>query len=401
MSALLEDRNWRTFPTERTVVIGVHTVAAAMRLIDIAELLNSDPRVAQVYVAVPDRLGDGVERVLEQWESRRVSWDEATRSSYDLAIGASLHQLESLPAKSRFATPHGAGYNKRWPSWAWSGSEDGRPTYGLDCESLVDKTGQLVVDALNLSHLDQSRVLFKQCPQAIPAAFVGGDPAFDRLLASMPFKEVYRAELNVRPGQTLVAVTSTWGQASLLATQQSLLGRLLDELPANHRVILTMHPAVWSEHGPVQIKAALRKFRGAGLDIVDAGEDWRGLLAAADVLVGDHTSVSVYGAASGVPFLLSHFAEEEIDQDSVMADLARHSPILNDETSLLDQLEAARRAGPAQQRVASERVSSVPGQSAGILRRELYKLLGLREPASRPRVERVRSPRLVAGASGC
>lgn len=401
MPALLEDRNWRTLPTERTVVVGVHTVAAAMRLKDIAELMNDDSRVAQVYVAVPDRLGEGVEHVLDRWEVRRVSWDEATGSSYDLAIGASLHQLEFLPARRRFATPHGAGYNKRWPSWAWSGSEYSRPTYGLDSQSLVDKDGRLVVDALNLSHLDQSRTLFKQCPEAVPAAVVGGDPAFDRLLVSMPFKEVYRAELNVRTGQTLVAVTSTWGQASLLARHPKLLRRLLDELPANHRVILTMHPAVWSEHGPGQIKAFLRDVRGAGLDVVDFGEDWRGLLAAADVLIGDHTSVSVYGAASGVPFLLSHFAEKEIDPNSVMADLAQHSPVLSNERSLLDQLDEARKAQPDQQRVASDRISSVPGKSAEILRQTLYQLLELSEPCGRPRVERVRPPRLVTGGSGC
>jgi hypothetical protein len=395
-----ESSPWNTLAIERTVIFAVHTVAAAMRLQDIAVLLENDPRIGLSYTSVPDRLGDGVDHILRKWEVRQAAWNEATNTSFDLAVGASLHQLGSLPARHRFAAPHGCGYNKRWPNWAWSGPDETRPTYGLDRESLLDDEGRPIVDALVLSHHDQLVTLARQCPQAAGLAVIGGDPAFDRLIASVPYRRLYRAALTVREGQTLVAVTSTWGQESLLSRNPDLLLRLLDELPANHRVMLTLHPAVWFEHGPGRIRTFLRDASNAGLDVIDAGEDWRGLLIAADFLIGDHTSVSVYGAARGLPFLLSHFAEGEIDPDSVMAELARCSPRLDDKRPLLDQLDAARQAQPVQQEVARERVSSVHGRSDRILRRALYRLLELDEPSDLPRVDRVRPPKLVGGDSG-
>lgn len=404
MASLEDSRNWSTL-FERTVGFGVHTVAAAMRLMDIAALLEADPRIGLVYTPVPDRLDDGVRDVLSRWKVKTVSWAEATRASaagearYDLAIGASLHQLGSLPAKRRFATPHGACYNKMWPSWAWAGTEESRPVYGLDAMSLLDDDGRPVLDAINLSHHDQLITLARQCPEALDCAVIGGDPAFDRLMVSRPFRRIYRTALKVREGQTLVAVTSTWGQASLLSQHPNLLRRLLDELPANHRVVLTLHPAVWYEHGPGRIRAFLRDECRAGLDVVDAGEDWRGLLVAADVIIGDHTSVSVYGAASGLPFLLSHFAEDEIDPNSVMAELASCSPLLDEKIPLLDQLEAARMAQTAQEKVARERLSSVHGKSAMILRRALYELLELDEPDGDPRVDPVQPPKLMVNES--
>jgi hypothetical protein len=265
---------------------------------------------------------------------------------------------------------------------------------------LLDKARRPVVDALNLSHIDQWETLKRQCPEATTAAMVGGDPSFDRLLVSLPSRQYYREMLGVRAGQRLVAVTSTWGQESLLSRHPDLLMRMLNELPANHKVILTAHPAVWFEHGPRRIRTLLREARRAGLDVVDAGEDWQGLLAAADFLVGDHTSVSVYGAASGLPFLLSHFPEDEIDGDSVMAELAQLSPQLDDTTPLLHQLDAAAEAQPEQQKVAGERVSSVPGGSAKVLRKKFYQLLELTEPEVEPRVERVLPPKLLRNESG-
>lgn len=394
-----EGGNWNTFPTKVHVVIAVHTVAAAMRLKDLVGLLDEDPEIGLAYTAVPDRLGDGVEDLLKKWEVKRLAWEDASGGDYDLAIGASLHRLGDLRAQRTFAIAHGSGYNKRWPSWAWPGSDEKRPTYGLDRDSLLDKARRPVVDALNLSHIDQWETLKRQCPEATNAAMVGGDPSFDRLLVSKPSRQFYRDALGVRDGQTLVAVASTWGQVSLLNRHPDLLMRLLSELPANHKVILTAHPAVWFEHGPRRIRTLLREACRAGLDVIDAGEDWQGLLAAADFLVADHTSVSVYGAASGLPFLLSHFAEDEIDGDSVMAELAKLSPRLDDSVPLLEQLAAAAEAQPEQEKVAKERVSSVPGGSARVLRKKFYQLLEHPEPEREPRVEPVLPPKLMRNES--
>jgi hypothetical protein len=380
---------------ERTVLVAVHTITSLIRLDDIVTSLEDDPRVQLVYTQVPDQFGEGVDKRLRDMEVRVISWEEARGRFFDLVVAASLHRLEDLPAKSRFAAPHGAGYNKLWPAWAWPGRDDNRPVYGLDRTSLLDDDGTPVVDALILPHPDHLTTLTRQCPEAVQNAVVAGDPCFDRFLACRAQRTYYRQQLGVRDAQVLVAVSSTWGQSSLLARHRELLVRLASELPNNHRVIATVHPAVWAEHGPRQVRSWFREAHGVGLNLVDAYEDWRGLLAAADVLVADHSSLSAYAAGAELPVLFSHFAAGEVDASSMMAELAQQSPQLDPEAPLIDQLAAARTAQSAQWKVTHDRLAARKGLSAEIIRETLYRQLGLPEQQQLARWPLAPVPRLA------
>jgi hypothetical protein len=293
-----------------------------------------------------------------------------------------------LPAKRKFAAPHGCGYGKNYASWSWPAGEV-PPVYGLDRQSLLDQDGRPVFDGVVLSHFEQFQVLARQCPEAAHTAVLGGDLAFDRLLASRAFRERYRHDFGVRRQQKLVAVASTWGKESLFGRFRDLPNWLVRELTQDHRVVMTMHPAVWYEHGPRQIRACLRDAQEAGLDLIGPAGDWRPLLAAADVMISDHTSLTSYAAAAGVPVLLSHRANDDIAASALIAELAENSPLLDPGAPLADQLEAARRAGETQQRIALERISSTPGRSATAVREALYRLMDLTEPSTPPRVDPV------------
>lgn len=388
-------RRWNTLAVKRTVLFAVHTVTSLDRLEDIALLLEADSRVQLLYTQVQDFLGDGVERRLRDLQVSLIPWREATERRVDLVVGASLHRLADVSAKKRFAVPHGAGYNKIWPDWARPVMGGTRPVYGLDPASLLDTRGRPILDALILPHPEHLATLARQCPEAMHTAVVAGDPCYDRLIVCSEQRERYRAELGIRDAQILVAVASTWGEHSLLALQRDLLCRLPAELPANHRVIATVHPAVWSAHGVRSVRQSLSDVREAGVDLVDAWEDWRGLVVASDLLIADHSSLSVYAAGVGVPVMLSHFPASEIDPDSVLATLARHSPWLRQDVPLLSQVLAARNAQPFQMRVVHDRVAARSGKSAEIIRETLYRLLDLPEPIRQARWPLVGAPRLV------
>jgi hypothetical protein len=380
---------------ERTVLVAVHTITSLIRLEDIVILLEQDPRVQLVYTQVPDRFGEGVEKRLRELEVRVIPWEDALERTFDLVIGASLHRLGDLPARARFAAPHGAGYNKLWPAWAWPGTDDDRPVYGLDRESLLDRHGKPIVDALLLPHPDHLTTLERQCPEAVQNAVVAGDPCYDRLLVCRAQQAHYRDRLDIRDAQTLVAVASTWGTRSLLAQHRDLLLRLPSELPANHRVIATVHPAVWAEHGARQVRNWMREAHAAGLDVVDAYEDWRGLLAAADYLVADHSSLAAYAAGAGIPVLMSHFAAGEVDKNSLMAALAEQSPRLSREEPLAAQLTAAKEAQPGQWQATHDRLAARKGMSAEIVRETLYRQLGLADQPQPAKWPLAPVPRLV------
>lgn len=389
-----EARPWRTVDTHRVVLVAVHTVASLMRLEDIIPLLEIDRRVQLVYTQVPDELGHGVDQRLRTLDVRVIPWEEAIRQDFDLAISASLHQMERIRAGYRFAVPHGAGFNKLWPLPDWDGDKDDRPVYGLDRRSLL-RNGRRVFDALVVPHQDNLKTLRRQCPESLPAALLAGDPCLDRLAASLPDRDHYRERLGVRRGQILVAVASTWGPKSLFATHHELLVRLPAELPAHHRVIATLHPAIWAEHSARQVRAWVREARDAGVDLIDIGEDWRGLVSAADLLIADHSSISVYSAAVGVPLLLSHFPADEVAPDSIISEIAQVSPILDHAKPLYEQICNARTTSPLQWIAAAERVSAARGTSAMILRRRLYELLGLAEPDLPVQWTKVPAPRTV------
>lgn len=393
-----EANPFSTIGTHRVVLVAVHTMACLMRLEDIVPLIEADRRVQLVYTPVPDELGRGVENRLRALEVPVIAWEDAVRRSFDLVISASLHQMERIRAGYRLAVPHGAGYNKLWPLQDWFDDQDDRPVYGLDRRSLMHN-GRPVFDALVLPHPDHLTTLERQCPESLPAAVLAGDPCLDRLRASLLDRETYRDRLGIRPGQTLVAVASTWGPRSLLATQPDLLLRLPAELPGNHRVIATLHPAVWAEHGARQVRIWMREVRDAGVDLIDVDEDWRGLISAADLLIADHSSLAVYTAAIGIPLLLNHVATEEIDPNSIMNELAHVSPILDHTKPLYEQLLNARTAPPIQWIAAAERVSDAPGSSAMILRETLYRLLDLGEPDLIARWQQVPVPRMVRDVS--
>jgi hypothetical protein len=383
--ALAQNGRWHTLSAEVSVAAVVHTPVSLMRMVDYAALLESDPRIRLDWTVAPDRFNAGVERMLDRLEVPVVPWAEIIERPYDLAMTTSLHQVEFLQAKRKFAAPHGCGYGKNYPSWAWPAGET-PPVYGLDRESLLDTYGRPVFDGVVVPHVNDLRVMAEQCPQAAHTAVIGGDIAFDRLVAAQAFRERYRVDLGVRSQQTLVALGSTWGGESLLANFPELPGRLLRELPATYRVIMTMHPAAWHEHGPRQMRAVMRDAHEAGLDFIGPGADWRPLLAAADLFVGDHTSLTSYAAAAGLPVLLSHYADDEIAPNSLTAELAKHSPMLTDEP-LMNQFAAARRARPRQQEVALQRISSKPGRSASVVREALYRFIGITEPTAPPRVD--------------
>ncbi|TCO62473.1 hypothetical protein [Actinocrispum wychmicini] len=376
---------WQTLPAEVTVAAVVHTPVSMMRMLDYAALLEPDPRVRLEWTIAPDRFNTGTEQLLEKQRVSVVPWAQALERPYDLALTTSLHQVEFLQAKRKFAAPHGCGYGKRYPSWAWPAHEN-PPVYGLDRESLLDRDGRPVFDSVLLPHLADLAVLIQQCPEVAHTAIVGGDLAFDRLMAAGAYRERYRLDFGVRRKQTLVALGSTWGGESLLAKFRDLPNRLLTELSADHKMIMTMHPAAWYEHGPRQIRAWMRDANEAGLDFIGPGVDWRPLLAAADVFIGDHTSLTSYAAAAGVPVLLSHYSPDEIAPTSLIAELAEVCPRLTDEP-LPDQLAMARQTRDAQQNVALARISAHPGRSALVVRKALYRLIGLPEPDLPPRVD--------------
>jgi hypothetical protein len=245
-----------------------------------------------------------------------------------------------------------------------------------------------------VGHEEHRRVLARECPEAMPVVVVAGDPCFDRMLASVRLREVYRRALGVGPAQHLVFVTSTWSPGSLFGQHPDFLFRLAAELPKDkYCIAAALHPNIWGWSGRRQVVSWHADCLRLGVRLLPPEEGWRAAAIAADRVIGDHGSVTFYAAAMGVPVLLGAFPEDDIAIDSHIGRLRAIAPLLTWDKPLRQQVDEAIHAYSVDNYAAFRNdVSSRPGESAHILRREMYRLMRLAPPTYPARPEPVPPP---------
>ncbi|MBP2320006.1 hypothetical protein JOF56_000391 [Kibdelosporangium banguiense] len=364
----IDAEKWITRAGCRNVLVAVHTVVAGQRLMDVVDLVESDPRVQLVYTQAPDMFTQGVSGFLRSAGALEIPWADARRERFDLALAAAYGGLDQLHAPV-IVMPHGAGYGKR------AAGRGG--VYGLDAQRLM-KDGRVLAATIVLAHEWEREVLALQCPEALPAALVAGDPCFDRMLVSQRMRAAYREALGVPSGHQLLVVTSTWGPASLFGRNIQFLQSLTNELRRSQvHVAALIHPQVWWCHGRRQVLAWLTEPRAAGMILAEPEMDWRAAVIAADFVIGDHGSLSVYAAALGKPVVCTDSPIDQLNGTSAQALLAADAPRLHREMPVLPQIRAA---VPVDDKDMVDRLTSRPGHAHRLLRAEIYRLLNLDVP---------------------
>ncbi|MFI6154031.1 hypothetical protein ACIBCA_15215 [Kitasatospora sp. NPDC051170] len=387
----VEAGRWAARGRCRRVLLVVHNVTSATRLLDVLPLFRDDLRVQVLATCTGSSpFQAGVAEVLAATGVPVLPWEQAVATPVDLAISASYGgQLDAIQGKL-VVLSHGAGYNKKLttPDTGHRTPDTGHRAagvFGLGPDWVLSD-GVPVADAMVFSHPEQIDRLAEACPEALPTAVLAGDPCYDRILAARHHRDRYRRALGVHPGQRLVLLNSTWNPTGLFGDAGPedvlplLLPRLTSELPADeYRVAAVLHPNIWHGHGPGQIRLWLDRARRAGLTLVDPIDGWRQALIAADLVLGDFGSVSYYAAALGTPVLLGAADLEGLGDTSPVAAFVRTAPRLDPYGALLPQLEkllAGHRPlpGPA------EATTSAPGRSAALLRGLFHRLIGIPEP---------------------
>ncbi|WP_211257250.1 hypothetical protein [Streptomyces megasporus] len=385
--AVIQQGQWLTRTGCKRVLAVAHTMTYVHRLREVVSLLESDLRIQVVFTVAPHAFGGGVARHLRNLGIDVVPWEKAVGARFDLALAAGSQGIDQVRAPV-VRMPHGVGHIK-----PLRGVEDGEAgparVPGMLSRRHLMRDGKVVPTAIVLAHERHLRQLERSCPEAVPRAVVVGDPGHDRIVASLPHRERYRRALGLTEGRKLVLFTSTWGPSSSFGRFEALLPRLLGELPRKrYRTALLVHPNVWAGHGGWQVRAWLAACRRRGLALLPPDTDWYAPLVAADFIVGDHGSVTAYGTLTGAPILLDRDPGEEILPGSPAAHLARVAPALSPLHPLEGQLRyAAEEYRPREYRRVAAGLTSEPGRFNRLMRRLVYRLLGLAEPAYEPVTE--------------
>jgi hypothetical protein len=394
-----------------TVLAIGRNVAALTRLRDVLTVFEDDHRIRVLFTVSPGSpFADGTRELIQHFESKFVPWQEALELRPSLAVSASsngeLHRLRA----PLIMLPHGAGYHKRHDT----ADDDGvAAPYGLSTAQLMHQ-GRLIPDVLGVSHGDQLHLLAAHCPEALPRAVVIGDPSLDRMAASLHLRDAYRHAMGVSPSHELLLVASTWKAGSQYDALPGAAREALRDLPADQfKVAQVLHPNIWSEFGADQIRRWSGKAREAGLILIPWREGWQAALVASDYVIGDHGSVTFYGAALGKPLLLAAFGSKDIVPATPVERLGELALRLDPDSDLTRQLTAAKEPHLVERcRAAAADAFDVPGQSIEILREIAYRLLNLPrppEPADPPlvplpdfhadQVERIRAHRVYVRLS--
>lgn len=103
-------QRWRTAKASTTVLAVVHNVTAATRLLDVLPIIARDQRL-EIFFTCPgsSAFTSGTEEYLIDRGIRPISWKEAIRRQFGLAISASyggdLHKIKA----PLVVIPHGMG----------------------------------------------------------------------------------------------------------------------------------------------------------------------------------------------------------------------------------------------------------------------------------------------------
>ncbi|MGW4697080.1 hypothetical protein ACWEO1_32400 [Kitasatospora cineracea] len=397
--------SWATLLDRKRVLAVVHTVVYGQRLREVCELLAADLRVQVVFTVAPHAFNEGVAAFLMGLGGTVVPWEQAVATEFDLVLAAGSQGIEQVRGPL-VRLPHGAGHLKlaralppagsvtgvreqrhanSTSSSAGNGNGNGngpREVSGLGRNYLLWE-GRPNAAAYALAHRDDLAALEQSCPEVVPIAEVVGDGDHDRILAALPRRAEFRAALGLGERERLVLLCSTWGPDSVFGGLDALLPRLVRELPAGRfRTALVVHPNVTAGHGGWQVRRWVEGVSGGAVALVAPQTDWRPLLVAADYVIGDHGSVTLYASLTGARILLARFPHRNVNPDSPGVQLARTAPALDPAHPLDRQLAYADGLyRPEAYAAIGARISSEPGAFLPRIRRLLYRVLDLGEPA--------------------
>ncbi|MDT0310455.1 hypothetical protein RM780_26415 [Streptomyces sp. DSM 44917] len=352
-------------------------MTSSTRLLEVLPaLFGDDPRVEVLFgYDSTSAFNGGVLDLLGAHDVRVVGWEDAGEGPCDLVLTATENASFGHLRAPVLVMPHGVGFHKMVPD----ARGPGRRLSGVVPAALLESERSWYA----VSHPDQAEQLGAVRPDLAGRTLLVGDPCYDQLLDSRAARTRYRRALGLEEGdgRRLAVVSSTWGRQSLIGTVPDLPRRLLAELPLDdYAVAAILHPNVWFGHSPWQIRTLQRGALEAGLLLIPPFAGWQAAVVAADVVLGDHGSVTLYAAALGRPVLLAAFGEESVPGTAMDA-LGRGATALDPAKGLREQIENERaRHRPEVAEELAGLAFRHPGMALARLRSAVYGLLDLAQP---------------------
>lgn len=387
------NRERETLRIDRYLLVVVRTHTSMDRVLELLEVVGEGVSLAIKFtVEIGSQFARELVGKLRALGAEEIQWKEACELHWDAIFAAhadgQLAELQKEFDSDIFVIAHGAGYNR-----ARLASTGGRPgAAGLSSHELAPD-GTTFVSLLGLSAPEQRTRL---CDEARGRDIVIGDLVLDKLVAYLRHRPRFRRELGVGR-RKLIVVSSTWGPRSTYATQLKVVTRLVADLSADEYVVaLVLHNNIWYGHSKFEVRLHLRNEIQSGLLIIEPGT-WQSALVSADLVVGDHGSVtSGYAVGLGLPVLIAADGRAELDPASPYTALHLALPRLDVAKPLREQVDRAIAENcPERWKHHTDRVFALRGEGLKAAANALRSLLDLPLFTANPRVGTMALPSVV------
>jgi len=190
--------------------------------------------------------------------------------------------------------------------------------------------------------------------------------------------------MGIKGDEKVVFIVSTWGPNSLFRKWGSSIIHEARKIKDKYRFIISIHPLEYKENpmGRRVLDEYIDALKEEGFYIREPGEDWKQYLIACDLIITDHTALSLHGALIRRPFVYVPIPEGIVEQESPVSLLKNISPKLRDDAQdLQDKItEALNSYRYDHLEEVAKTINSYPGESKKRITKEIYELLGLEIP---------------------
>lgn len=367
-------RCFTTFRKNRNILLISNGAQMAEYLADFWETFKDDENLNFCLHKFHRDIRPGeAERIMNRLPLRQVGrleyyfrhWDLVVTADHLNSGGALTHINSTSWATLRI--PHGIA-NKMVAGQLY--------TYGKNC---YDKRDRMLYSCIFASSKTELDLALGMNPAFSDVVTVVGNLKCDLILEQSRQRDDIRCKLGVNPDEKLILVASTFGPNCLFNVVGDALLAEIDRLSGQYRFVLTIHPLEYAANLPNKPSwgERLSVFKDKGCLVITPGESWEPYMIASDVIITDHTSLSLYGLVLEHPYIFSPIPDTVISQETLTWQLRKFSPILNSDVSNLQEcLHTALYEYPYNE-LGSLRAKCLPlnGQAKSLVRAAVFRLL--------------------------
>ncbi len=318
------------FSRKKNILMVCSGTQTVEHLSEIWELLKHDQNLKfYLFVTTPIRPQGMYQRISSKLNVSEIGVLKLMLMRWDLIILPDhLHFIScwNLFYWPTLRIPHGMA-GKRVDGESWF--------FGKHC---FNENGEIPYTRILVYSEAEMRLAITYNPLFKDKVVVAGNLKSDSLFMKLKNRDKIRNQMGLQQEETLILIVSTFGPTSLMNTIGEVLLSEAAHLSSQFRFALCIHPL---EHA-IKIDEEfnwleyLSKLRSKGFLVLEPSEDWEYYMLACDILLTDHTSLSLYGVSLGKSFIYVPIPETAIEKNGFIWELMNISPLLSSDASNLE-----------------------------------------------------------------